>query len=70
MSDFTIDDHGSLILLTPRSAGAIEWITDNLGPELPWFAGAVPLEPKYLQSILHDIGQDDLTWCTASPTRH
>jgi len=39
MSDFIIDDHGSIVLLRPESQDAIEWIAENIGSPLPWFAG-------------------------------
>ena len=70
MSDFTVDDHGSLILLKPESPEAFEWIADNIGAPSPWFAGGIALEPSIIPSLLCSILEDDLSFEPDSPTRH
>ena len=70
MSDFTVDDHGSIILLKPETQEAFEWIAENIGAPIPWFAGGIALEPRIMPSLLSGILADDLSWEPDSPTRH
>ena len=70
MSDFTVDDHGSLILLKPESQEAFEWIAENIGAPIPWFAGGIALEPSIIPSLLCSLLKDDLSFDPDSPTRH
>ena len=70
MTDFTIDDHGSIVLLRPETRQAWAWILDNLGQEAPTFAGAIVIERKYVEPILLGLTQDDLTWTSPTPTIH
>ena len=70
MSDFTIDDHGSLVLLKPETQEAYSWIAEHIGAPVPWFAGAIALEPRSMSALLSGILDDDLSWEPDSPTRH
>ena len=70
MTDFTVDDHGSIVLLRPETLQAWSWILANLGQEVPTFAGAIAIERKYVQPILLGLVRDDLTWETPTPTSH
>ena len=70
MSDFTLDDHGSLVLLKPKTQEACSWITEHIGAPIPWFAGAVALDPQSIPDLLSGILDDDLSWEPDSPTRH
>jgi len=70
MSDITVDDHGSLVLLKPEPPEAFEWIAENIGAPIPWFAGGIALEPRIMPSLLSGILDDDLSWEPDSPTRH
>ena len=70
MSDFTVDAHGSLILLKPESPEAFEWIAENIGAPIPWFAGGIALEPSIIPSLLCSILEDALSFEPASPPRH
>ncbi len=70
MSDFTVDDHGSIILLKPETQEAFEWIAENIGAPIPWFAGGIALEHRIMPSLPSGILDDDLSWEPDSPTRH
>ena len=70
MSDFTVDDHGSIILLKPETQEAFDWIAENIGAPIPWFAGGIALEPRIMPSLLSGILDDDLSGEPDSPTRH
>lgn len=61
-TDFSVGNHGSICLLVPHSAAAREWAGDHLdGPETQYWGGAVVVEPRYLDDILHGIEDDGLT---------
>jgi len=70
MSDFTVDDHGSLILLKPETPEAFSWIAENIGAPIPWFAGGIALEPRTMPALLSGILDDALSGDPDSPTRH
>jgi hypothetical protein len=61
-ADFTIRDEGSILLLTPRTESAREWIDTHIGPEngfQPWYPTLV-IEPRYIGSILEGIRESGL----------
>jgi len=70
MSDFTIDDHGSLVLLKPETQEAFSWIAENIGTPVIWFAGGIALEPHSMSALLSGILGDDLSREPDSPPRH
>lgn len=70
MSDFTIDDHGAIVLLEPLTDQARAWVLDNLGDGLTILAGAIAVDKQYIDLILVGLFRDDLTWETPTPTLH
>ena len=53
MSDFHVQDHGSLVLLFPVSESAQEWADANIGnDETMTFGGGIVVEPRYVPDIL------------------
>ena len=62
MSDFQIENHGSIVLLRPLTDAAQAWATEHLsGPETQYFGGAVAIEPRYVGAILEGLSDDGLT---------
>jgi len=61
--DFTIQDHGSICILTPGTPGAEAWVEEYLsGDETQyWGAKGVVIEPCYLPPIIEHIHHDGLT---------
>jgi len=53
--DFTMANHGSVILLTPLSDAAGEWCAEHLPEDAARFAQAYAMEPRYADPILHDL---------------
>ncbi len=71
MYDFTLDDHGSIVLLRPENQEATAWIQINLGSGITWSNGAVAIERQYVTPILYSINADNLTWSPdPTPTIH
>ena len=58
--DFTIDDHGSLVLLHPKTEQAREWVSEHLPDDAQRFGGAVVVEPRYIEDIIAGIRDDGL----------
>ncbi len=60
--DFTIRDEGSILLLTPHTDPARNWIHENIGPTngfQPYYPTIV-IEPRYLQPVLEGIAEAGL----------
>lgn len=73
MTDFTVDDHGSIVLLRPETRQAWTWVRDNLGERVPAFstvAGAIAIERQYVVTVLQGLTKDALTWETPDLTIH
>lgn len=60
--DFFVEEHGSVVLLRPLNAAAIEWLNKNVQSEgWQWFGGALAVEPRYLEPLLEGIGEAGFT---------
>ena len=55
---FTLTDHGSIVLLKPETAAAQAWCDEHLDPERQTWAGAVVVEHRYVEAILDAITSD------------
>lgn len=61
--DFTIRDEGSILLLTPRTESAREWIDTHIGPDngfQPWYPTLV-IEPRFAGAIFEGIRDSGLS---------
>jgi hypothetical protein len=65
-ADFRVDDHGSIVLITPITDAAEAWVDENLPDSAMTFGSAVVIEPRYVGPILEGISADGLTvaWST------
>jgi hypothetical protein len=59
--DFRYQNHGSIYLLQPLSAEAIDWADEHLPDDAPRWGGAYAIEPRYLVAILDGIHNDGLS---------
>lgn len=59
--DFSVSNHGSILLLHPRSEAAKSWVEDNLPEDRQEWCGAVVVEPRYLDNIARGIVDDGLS---------
>ena len=60
--DFNLRDEGSLVLLTPRTDAAREWVDTNIGKDngyQPYFPTVV-VEHRYIADIVAGIQNDGL----------
>jgi hypothetical protein len=61
MSDFTVIDGGSIVLLTPVSESAAEWVAEHLPEDGQMLGDAHAIERRYFADIYHGIINDGLT---------
>lgn len=59
-TDFTVADHGTVVLLTPESDEALSWIEDYLNKDRMTLGTAVVVEHRYIEDILAGIRSDGL----------
>ena len=54
MTDFQIEDHGTIFLVRPLTDGATDWINDNVdteGADVQWMGNAVVVEHRYVEDL-------------------
>lgn len=61
MTDFILQDHGSLVVLTPQTPEARGWVDEHLPDDAQCFARGVVIEPRYFEPIADGITADGLT---------
>ena len=61
MSDFTLENHGSIFLLAPVSASAMLWARENLPEDAPTFGLSVAIEHRYIDPIVEGIVEAGLS---------
>ena len=61
MSDFVITDHGTIVLLTPLTPAAEEWVDQHIGDDAQlWGSNSIVVEPRYIADIVEGIRNDGL----------
>ena len=51
--DFSLTDHGSIVLLYPHTDAAHDWLADNVEEDGPRWGGAFwVIEPRYMADIV------------------
>lgn len=60
MSDFTIHDHGSIMLLQPLTEAGQEWANEHLPDDVMTFGTGIVVEPRYMARIVEGIVNDGL----------
>jgi hypothetical protein len=62
MSDFMVADHGSIVILQPVSATALDWLDENIGEDaMRWGPKGVVIERRYWPAIYEGLKADGLT---------
>ena len=49
---FTIEDHGTVVLVRPLTDDVRDWLGDNVDPEAQWFGRALAVEPRYVEDLV------------------
>lgn len=57
MTDFTIADHGSIVVVTPQSEAAQAWIEEFVlpGDEVQLWGPGIVVEPRYVDHLIEGI---------------
>jgi hypothetical protein len=58
--DFSVADHGSIVLLRPCTPAAEAWVQENLPFDTMWFGASVAIERRCFEPIYHAIREDNL----------
>ena len=53
---FTIENHGSLVLVRPLTAACQEWLEENTDGQ--WFGNALVVEPRYVHDLVGGLWAD------------
>ena len=54
---FTIEDHGSIVIVQPLSSEAWDWIDEHVF-EQTWWGGGLVVEPRYVADLVAGMRQD------------
>lgn len=58
MKDFELMNHGSIVMVRPRTRRARSWVEDNVHLESwQWFGGAFACEPRFLEDLMAGFQQ-------------
>ncbi len=61
MSDFTVQNEGSVYILYAETDAAKEWVSDNLPLDITtWGTNGVVIEHRYIGGIVNGIKSDGL----------
>lgn len=61
MADFSIQDHGSICILTALTEAAQQWVAENIPEDAQrWGVNGVVVEPRYLSDIVAGAINDGL----------
>lgn len=61
-ADLIVQNHGSLVLLIPRTEAGRNWVDENIGPDngfQPYYPEVIS-EPRYVPAIIGGAGDDGL----------
>lgn len=59
MSDFSVENHGTMFLLRALSDDARVWLADNI-PTAEYFEDAVVIDRRYIQDVVDQIRLEGL----------
>jgi len=61
VSDFRIENHGSIVVVQPLTPEATAWVEENVPTEpWQWLGGGLCVEHRYAEAIVEGIGEDGL----------
>jgi len=61
MSDFIIQNEGSIVLFRPLNEAAREHIEGNVQDDAQWFGGALVVEHRYANDLIEALMQEGFT---------
>jgi hypothetical protein len=61
LSDFTLENHLSIVLLRPNTVAASEWLRDTAPADTQFFGPALAIEPPYVAGVIGAAHVDGFT---------
>ena len=61
MTDFIVQDHGSIIILEPQTTAAKAWADERFPEDAQNWANGTVIERRFFEPIYHGIVADGLT---------
>jgi hypothetical protein len=58
--DFTVSDHGTIVLLKPCTVAANDWVERHLPEEVQHWGAAIAVDRRCFPAIYHGIREDGL----------
>lgn len=52
MADLSVQDHGSIMILTPHTDAGREWIDEHIPEDAMTWGGGIVVEPRYMEAIV------------------
>jgi hypothetical protein len=52
---FTIEDHGSIVLVRPLTPDVATWLQENVDEQAQWFGAALVVEPRYVEALVEGL---------------
>jgi hypothetical protein len=59
--DYLFTNHGSICLLQPLTERAKDWLDENIASEHMYWAGALVIEPRYVDNLVIALRDTGLT---------
>ena len=53
---FSIEEHGTIVLVRPLTEAALEWLNEHT--DGTWFGGALVVEPRYVEDLIVGAMED------------
>lgn len=60
MSDISLSNHGSIVILTGVTPEGTAWLEENLDPDAMRWGGGFVVEPRYVGAITDGAANDGL----------
>lgn len=54
----SVEDHGSIILLRPRTTAARRWLEDRTEDGAVWYCGALAVGPRFVENVLAGMSEE------------
>lgn len=61
MNDFTFSFDGSLVLVTPETVEAREWLIEHTHEDSQYFGNSLVVEPRYADDLLSGLREAGFT---------
>ena len=59
--DVTINNQETIVLFTPNTAAANDWLGEHIGDEATWYGPSLVVEHRYAGDIIEGMKNDGLS---------